>query len=121
MPIPLSEIVRVFSLLSTSIIISGVSDELAIFLSVKPRYFLLSSASEAFEINSRKNISLSEYSELITISNIFPVSASNLLFILVIRITLIVVIYYICKLVIPDDFSRVKFIFFIILLGLKFI
>ena len=118
-PIPLSEIVRVFSLLSTSIITSGVSDELAIFLSVKPRYFLLSSASEAFEINSRKNISLSEYNELMTISRIFPVSASNLLFILVIEITLIFVNLY-CKLVIKTSFSRVKFIFLTLLKVFEF-
>ena len=59
-PIPLSEIVRVFSLLLISILISGASDEPAIFLSVKLRYFLLSRASEAFDINSRRNISLSE-------------------------------------------------------------
>ena len=95
-------------------IISGVSDELAIFLSFKPSYFLLSRASEAFEINSRKNISLSEYNELMTISKIFPVSASNLLFILVIEITLIFVGLY-CKLVIETSFSRVKFIFLTLL------
>ena len=59
-PIPLSDIVKVFSLLLTSIFISDASEEIAIFLSVKPRYFLLSRASEAFETNSRKKISLSE-------------------------------------------------------------
>ena len=83
-PIPLSEIISVFSLLLTSILISEVAEELSIFLFVKPKYFLLSNASDAFDTNSRKKISLSEYSELITISNILPVSASNLLLILVI-------------------------------------
>ena len=73
-----------FSLLLTRIFISELSEESLIFLSVKPKYFLLSNASEAFETNSLKNISLSEYRELITISNILPVSASNLLLISVI-------------------------------------
>ena len=57
---PLSEIVNIFSLLLTSIFISETSEELFIFLSVRPKYFLLSRASEAFDTNSRKNISLSE-------------------------------------------------------------
>ena len=59
-PMPLSEIVNIFSLLLTSIFISETSEELLIFLSVRPKYFLLSRASEAFDTNSRKNISLSE-------------------------------------------------------------
>ena len=59
-PIPLSRTDKVLSLLLTSIFISEASEEIAIFLSVKPRYFLLSRASEAFDTNSRKKISLSE-------------------------------------------------------------
>ena len=54
-----------------------------------------------------------------TISRIFPVSASNLLFILVIEITLVYVDLY-CKLVIKTSFSRVKFIFLTLLKVFEF-
>ena len=61
------------------IVINSLYSEREIFLRE-----LVSNASDAFDTNSLKKISLSEYNELITISNILPVSASNLLLILVI-------------------------------------
>ena len=59
-PMPLSLIFIVFSLLLTSIFISKGSDVSLIDLFVKAKYFFLSIASDAFEINSLTNISLSE-------------------------------------------------------------
>ena len=58
---------RVLSLLFTSIFISNGFEVSSMDLSVKLRYFFLSIASEALEINSRIKISRSEYKELITI------------------------------------------------------
>ena len=77
MPTPLSEMVMHLSLLFISIFISKGDEVSFIFLSVILKYFFLSIASDALEMSSRIKISLSEYRELITISKIFPVSASN--------------------------------------------
>ena len=74
---PSSLILIVFSFEETSILISK-----SVFSSVEDLLdnlsnLRLSIASELFEINSLKNISLSEYKEFITIFKTRPVSASN--------------------------------------------
>ena len=75
-PMPLSEIFKVFAFGSTFIFILRSIVE-ANDLSVRLLYLLLSQASDAFEINSRKKMSLLLYNELITIFKTLPVSASK--------------------------------------------
>ena len=70
---PLSEIFKVLAFGSTLILIlRSIAD--ANDLSVKLLYLLLSQASDALEINSRKKISLLLYNELITMFKTLPVS-----------------------------------------------
>ena len=67
-PMPWSEIVMVLFSSSVVILISSSNSESQILFPVSSVYFNFSSASAAFETSSLMKISLSVYSELITIS-----------------------------------------------------
>ncbi|OPZ78378.1 MAG: hypothetical protein BWY78_00621 [Alphaproteobacteria bacterium ADurb.Bin438] len=80
-PTPLSRIIKVPSFSSGIIsILKFAPSSFAISGLVRARYLNLSQASEEFDTNSRKNISGSEYKELITISRTFSTSALNSIF-----------------------------------------
>ena len=63
MPIPRSRMVRVLLLLDTSISMSSSASGSRMLRSVSERWWILSSASEALEISSRRKISFCVYSE----------------------------------------------------------
>ena len=63
MPIPRSRMVRVLLLLDTSISMSSSASGSRMLRSVSERWWILSRASEALEISSRKKISFWVYSE----------------------------------------------------------
>ena len=79
MPMPVSEIVIVPAFLSEEIRISSLvaSPSPSTLGSVSEMKRILSRASDAFEINSRRKISFFEYSELMMISIRRPTSAWN--------------------------------------------